>query len=135
GIILLIITKGKFAWPETRNIKLIVIAGIFNSLMSMCFIYSANPLRTPILIQSIFLGLAILPSVLFRRLLITKTILYDMNYIMSSLILLLLSILISLTPYFDSKTNKFSFWIFGYILAIILMSFDNVMQEKYSENV
>jgi len=130
GFLLLLLTKGQFRKP--REIKTTLLAGSFNAIMSMCFIYSANPERTPVMIQSIFLGLAILPTVIFRKYIIHKIITYDRNYIIPSLSLLILSIILVMIPLLNQQYDwSKSYWILGYILAIILLSLDGTLQEKY----
>ena len=131
GIILLMISLylKKFSFP--KNIFTILCCSIINGLMSICFIYSANPQRTPVIIQSIFLGLAIFPTVIFRKLLLRKTTNYNLWFIIPSTILLLVSIGIAIIPLIlEWGTIKFN-WIIGYLFAIMLLSLDNIMQEKY----
>ena len=129
GIVLLVATRGKFVIPT--QIRTIIIAGSFNALMSICFIYSANPVRTPVVIQSIFLGLAIIPTVFFRKIILNKIITYNKYLIIPSIILLIASVIISVVPLVGKSEFAASFWILMYLGAIILLSFDNVMQEKY----
>jgi len=112
--------------------KTVLIAGSCNALMSLCFIYSTSPTRTPVVIQSIFLGLAILPTVGFRKVLLNKQTKYNRKYIIPSIILLVISVILSVIPLFVLEYDiTQSYWIVGYIMAIILLSFDNTMQEKY----
>lgn len=112
--------------------KTILIAGTGNALMSLCFIYSADPRRTPVVIQSIFLGLAILPTVGFRKFLLNKKTIYIPKFIVPSVIILVMSVILSVVPLFilDNDMSQ-SWWILGYMMAIVLLSFDNTMQEKY----
>lgn len=129
GLLLLILTKGSFRIPDKKQI--VIMAGFFNALMSICFIYSANPERTPVVIQSIFLGLTIIPTVIFRKVILNKKVTYDKILNPLSLLLLLFSVAIATVPLFFEKQATIYYWIFGYILAIILLSLDNTMQEKY----
>jgi hypothetical protein len=124
--------KNIFRLP--KKIFLVILCGIFNALMSISFIYSANPERTPVIIQSIFLGLVIFPTVLFRKILLKKEIKYNIKFIIPSVILLIISVIIACIPLlsFIKNNNLKNFvWIIGYMLAIFLMSIDNTMQEKY----
>lgn len=129
GLILMYLTKGKIKSPSHK--KTIIIAGFLNALMSICFIYSANPLRTPVVIQSIFLGLAIIPTVFLRKFLIKKKIIYNKKFSIPSILLLFLSVMISTIPLYSEPFSKQSFWIIGYMWAIFLLSVDNTIQEKY----
>ncbi|QKF94714.1 hypothetical protein QKU48_gp1256 [Fadolivirus algeromassiliense] len=129
AILLLILTKGQFRWPQKK--KLIMMAGCFNALMSMCFIYSANPERTPVVIQSIFLGLTIIPTVFFRKFILNKKITYDKILIPLSLFFLIVSVVIATIPLFFEHQATSYYWIIGYMIAIILLSLDNTIQEKY----
>jgi len=113
------------------------LAGFFNALMSMCFVYAANPVRTPVVIQSIFLGFAIIPSVLFRKMILDKRVTYNPKYIVPSVLCLVISVCIAVTPLFitsdsDENGNGVSLWIALYLCAVILLSLDNTLQEKYS---
>ena len=99
--------------------------------MTMCFIYSASVLRTPVVVQSIFLGLAIIPSVIFRKKILNKRIYYEKKFIIPSVILLFASVIISIIPLINKMDFGGSLWIIMYLMAIVLISFDSVMQEKY----
>ncbi len=113
--------------------KINLITGSTNAIMSLCFVYCSSPNRTPILIQSIFLGSCVIFSVIFTKYVLNKKVVYERNYAYLSLAILGISIIISIIPIINStEFEKNSvFWMFGYLLAIILMSFDNIMQEKY----
>ena len=139
GTIILIKTRGSCVRP--KKFKISMLAGFFNALMSMCFVYAANPVRTPVVIQSIFLGFAIIPSVLFRKLILglDKRVTYNPKYIVPSVLCLAISVGIAVTPLFitsDSDENGngsgISLWIALYLCAVILLSLDNTLQEKYS---
>jgi hypothetical protein len=135
GILVMIVTRCRLltVYNTLRpQWKTILITGSCNALMSLCFIYSASPTRTPVIIQSIFLGLAIIPTVGFRKLLLNKQTTYKRKFIIPSIILLITSVILSIIPLFILDYDIFAaYWIIGYIIAIILLSFDNVMQEKY----
>ena len=116
------------------NLLLIIIIGISNALMSMCLLYSANPVRVPIIIQSIFLGLTILPSIIFTKFILNKNITYLWHIILSSLIFLLASIGCAIMPIIQNhqfNVNNVT-WIFVYLIGIILLSLTNILQEKYT---
>lgn len=129
GIIILIKTGGLFIKP--KEFKISMLAGFFNALMSMCFIYSANPERTPVVIQSIFLGFAIIPSVLFRKLILDRKTIYNAKYIIFSILCLVVSVGVAIIPLFTTSSS-ISFWMIMYLCAVIFLSLDNTLQERYS---
>ena len=51
--------EGGSFWIPAGTGFIIICVGVTNAIMSICFIYAANPQRTPVVIQSIFLGPAI----------------------------------------------------------------------------
>ena len=127
-----VINKKKFKFPQ--NMGTIILCGIINALMSLCFFFSANPMRTPPIIQSIFLGMAIIPTVVFRNILLNKKTTYNIKFIIPSLILLFVSVIVATIPLFLNYKNINAYslgWILLYLVAIILLSLDNTMQEKY----
>jgi hypothetical protein len=113
--------------------KINLITGSTNAIMSLCFVYSSSPTRTPVIIQSIFLGSCVIFSVIFTKYILKKKVTYEQKYTYSSIVLLCISVVISIVPMFNEDNfNKHTiFWMFGYLMAIICMSFDNIMQEKY----
>ena len=119
---------------ENKPLFLTIGSGITSGLMSICLLYSANPERTPVVIQSIFLGTAIIPSIIFTKVILQKYVQYDLKYAILSLIFLLVSIGISIIPLFQTE-NKFSprniGWIIMYSSGIVLYSLYNIIQEKY----
>jgi len=119
---------GIFTFPPRPY--LILIIGFVNALMSFCFIYSTNPERTPVIIQSILLGFAIIPTVIFRKYLLNKVIIYNFKIITLSIILLLLSVILAIIPMIFVKIN-FSPWIIVYLVGVVLLSLDNALQEKF----
>lgn len=113
------------------KLPLVSLVGVSNAAMSMCFLYSANPIRTPILIQTIFLGLAILPSVLFTKVILNKNNKYEKKYCIPSIIFMVISICLAIIPFVQYNIN-FSAWILMYLGGVILMSLTNILQEKYT---
>ena len=127
----------------------ITFSGISLGFATICLAYSSNPAHTPIIIQSIFQTLIIIPSVIFTKLILKKNINYHLPYILLSLMLLGLSTIISMTPlilydnndlniinalhnntYYSDIKNNF-FWITVYFFGIIFLSLSNIFQEKY----
>ncbi len=131
GLLLLIIHKFRKI-PLPKNIKIILCAGLVNTIMSFCFVYSANPVRTPVVIQSVFLGLAIFPSVLFTRLILKKKISYDKLYTVPSVLLLFLSVFLATIPLFSVDSGGLFSWTCMYFMAVMLMGIDSILQEKYT---
>jgi len=127
GLILIIINK---KIPPMKNKSTLVLAGLFSTLMSFFLIYSANPTRTPVLIQSIFLGLALIPSIILTKYVLKKLIYYNYKYTIPSLILLILSVIIATTPLYHHLTDT-TLWVIGYALGVFFLSLTNIYQEKY----
>jgi len=48
------------------------ISGIISGLIGVCFLYASDPVRTPVIIQSILLGISILPNVIFYKIYFEK---------------------------------------------------------------
>jgi len=131
-ILIIIVLRNKsnfFSIPEGSYFTIFCI-GVTNACMSICFIYSANPVRTPVVVQSIFLGLAIIPSILFTKIILCKQNIYDLKYTIPSLVCLLISIILAIIPMLQ-KMVDFNFWIFMYFVGVIFLSLTNILQEKY----
>lgn len=116
-----------------NNIHILILIGISTGLMAMCLTYAANPIRTPVVIQSVFLGLVIIPSVIFTYFILHKSNKYEFKYIIPSILFLLLSIGIAIIPIINSAemTIKNVLWVGLYLSGIILLGLANVLQEKY----
>lgn len=121
--------EGAF-WIPTGTGFIIMCVGATNAIMSICFIYAANPQRTPVVIQSIFLGLAIIPSVIFTKIILKKDNHYNLKYAVPSMICLFLSIVLAVLPLLQ-KTVTPTFWIIMYMTGVIFLSLTNILQEKY----
>jgi hypothetical protein len=133
GLILILVIKyQKKEFIPMKNKNIIIKSGIANGLMSLCFVYSANPARTPVVIQSILLGTIIVPSVILTKYILKKSVFYDPKYIGMSILLLFISIITAAIPIF--KEGSATIGIIGYFLAVMLMSFDNIFQELYIRN-
>lgn len=125
-----LIKKGGTFWISAETGFIIICVGVTNAIMSICFIYAANPQRTPVVIQSIFLGLAIIPSVLFTKIILKKDNNYNFKYAIPSIICLFLSIVLAVLPLLQ-KTVIPTFWIIMYMMGVIFLSLTNILQEKY----
>src|SRR5690606_26070746 len=124
-----LIKKGGTFWISAETGFIIICVGVTNAIMSICFIYAANPQRTPVVIQSIFLGLAIIPSVLFTKIILKKDNNYNFKYAIPSIICLFLSIVLAVLPLLQ-KTVIPTFWIIMYMMGVIFLSLTNILQEK-----
>jgi hypothetical protein len=115
--------------------KIIMAIGISNAAMSIFFFFSANSMRTPVVIQSVFLGLAILSSIFFSKLLLHKRIEYNYPFTIISILFLLGSIGIAIIPIMtETNVDKANFtigWIFMFMFGVFSYSLTNVLQEKY----
>jgi len=136
GITFMITLKinNNFSNIKPDNLLLLIFTGMTNGLMSLCLLYAANPARTPVLIQSVFLGLAVIPSVIFTKIILDKKVSYIWHWTLISLIFLGASIMCAVMP--TIKSGNFNSgnvgWIFVYMLGIILLSLTNILQEKYT---
>lgn len=132
-VITIMINNSNNILPHKDNLLLLISTGVTNSLMSLCLLYAANPVRTPVLIQSVFLGLAIIPSVIFTRYILQKNVMYVWHVTASSMLLLSASIMCAVIP--TVKNHAFSvnnvMWIILYMCGVILLSLTNILQEKY----
>jgi len=157
GIIYLILRKGKPGIPKEK--MTIFLSGVFNAAMGICGIYSANPKRTPPVMQSVLNALGIIPSVIFTKYILKKKVRYILWLVIPSLILLLTSVGISSVPLFTTHTSHSHvkpvngtkvdphhppnipdaipyviltiLWIGLYLFSIFSRSFYNIMQERY----
>lgn len=122
----IIIVRGIY---EVKNTKYIVYIGFYNTLESVCMIYSANPSRTPILIQTILVGLVIIPSALLTKFYLKKDIEYNYKILFTSIFLLILSLGISCIPLYSEWNWMSIFWIALYSCGVISIACYNIMQE------
>lgn len=131
---MIFITKHNTFCVQPSAIPITIQSGIAHGFMAICLIYSANPERTPVVIQSIFAGIAVIPSVIFTHIFLNKNVTYDLKYIIPSLIFLTASIAFVTVPLFISTSVSYVAnlgWILMYACGIILFSLTNVLQEKY----
>lgn len=115
--------------------KTIISVGISNAFMCYLMMYSANPIRTPVVIQSVFLGLAILSSIVFSKMFLNKKTEFNWPFALISILFLLGSVGIAIIPLVDSNlnfTNDFHLlWVFMFLFGVFAYSLTNVLQEKY----
>lgn len=115
-----------------NNITLIIVLGVNQYLISMCFFYASHPIRTPILIQVILLGLGIFPSVILSKIILNRSKIYHIRYIIISILFLLMSIVLGIVPLPIMDIQSASFiWCLVYAFGVIFISLSNVLQEKY----
>jgi drug/metabolite transporter (DMT)-like permease len=110
------------------------ISGIISGLIGVCFLYASDPIRTPVIIQSILLGVSIFPNVIFSRFILNKKNNYEFKYIVVSICFLLLSIGLGIIPLSEQTLNfnyKMIGWITMYLFGVILFSLYSVLQEKF----
>lgn len=120
------------AYPD--HLLLLVTIGLANGFLNLCLLYASNPIRTPVLIQSILLGLMIFPSVLFTKIILNKNVQYILHIVCASMIFLIASIFCAVIPTVKGETFNSNnvFWILVYFLGVVLISFTNILQEKYT---
>jgi len=114
-----------------KNLWTLIIAGIFNGLMSVSLIYSSDPTRTPVVLQSILSGIVILPSVVWTKLILNKKVSYTGKYTIPSIISLILAVTISTIPLYTDWQWSSGIWILVFITGTIFRSLFNIFQEKY----
>lgn len=126
----LLVMRGKIVFPKEHK-KVIFLSALFNSFVSILMIYSGNPKRTPVLMQSILMGSIILPTFILRKIIIKKVTTYNYYYIMLSIILLIISLALSVIPLFEDMSWKSFGWTLMYASGVVCMSIYNILQEKY----
>ena len=135
--LIILLSVSKFRLSKPRQYRLIFASAVCNSMITVCFIYSASPMRTPVVIQTIFLGLTIIPSSLLTKFYLKKPVEYRAVFLVLSLSLLAVSVVLSIIPLImdtehSSGENGVSWWIAGYLCGVLFLSFDNILQEKYA---
>lgn len=141
----------------TKHPKNILGMGILQFLISICFFYSSNPNRTPVLMQVILLGLCIIPSVIFSKIILNKRKNYQLNYLIYSMCFLLVSIILGVIPLAiqteladtvpiqsnqSVSTNQTTtpivtnksisiLWCCVFMIGVVFMALSNVLQERY----
>ena len=129
GIAYLVVHKMKPHLPDHK--MTIFWSGVFSAGMSLFKVYASHPERTPPVMQSILAGLAILPNVIFTKVILKKNVVYVKKFIIPSLILLIASIGISVIPLTSNWNPMSILWICMYLIGMVCRSLYCVMQEKY----
>lgn len=124
--------------PYPANAHLIFfLTGLFDAFTGIFIVYASDAVRTPIVLQSVLAGTAIIFTLLASKLLIAskKNINYHNRYVYLAMFLLTASVLISTIPqYIISKWGPQNiFWIFVFLFGIICRALYNTLQEKYIE--
>jgi len=119
-----------FRLPEFWEQKYFILIAIVDSFMCFCFIYATDPEKTPVLFQSIMLGLTIFPNTLFSYIILSKSVRYDYKYIAVSIFCLLVSISVASIGSLES-ISQMHIGILVYFLGVVLLSLSNVLQEAY----
>lgn len=130
--ILLTIIHGIFVRQpyKPKYFEYVVYIAMFNTFESVAMIYSANPSRTPILIQTILVGIVILPTAFLTRYYLQKQVVYKQHLIIPSIIFLIASLVISSLPLYSEWHWMSILWISLYAFGVVSISFYNIMQEK-----
>lgn len=128
-------TKPK-SYPDGAH-KIFFWTGTFDAFTGIFLVYASDATRTPIVLQSILAGTAIVFTVIASKLLIVskKDINYKNKYVFSSLFLLAISVGLSTIPqYVESDWGLQNlFWIIIFLVGIICRAIYNTLQEKYIE--
>ncbi|MBA3751167.1 MAG: hypothetical protein H0X03_09825 [Nitrosopumilus sp.] len=80
-----------------------------------------------------FLGLAIISSIIFSKILLNKTIAYNWPYAIISMLCLMASVAIAIVPLITITNLNGSTigWIFMFLFGVFAYSLTNVLQEKF----
>lgn len=127
-IVIYFVTKQNLINNIFDNVKISIISGIFDAATSICTMYASNPNRTPINAQIILSNTSIITSVILTKLVLNKQITHDLKYIVFSLVMLMISIVITLTPTWN---DIHLLWILLYFFNVIFTCACNIYQEKY----
>ena len=110
----------------------VILCGVFGSLMTICYAYSADPVRTQPVMQTVMSGLRIIPSVIFTKLILKKSNMYDLRFTVSSIVLLLGSIGLTFIPQTADFSPKSVLWISMFTASIIFAALYSIFQERYT---
>jgi len=106
GIFYLIINEGDCLTHFKKlscNAHLIIFAsGASNAIMSLLLVYSANPERCPVILQTVLACMPVIPSFFLRRYWLQKAQHYDYRFINLSFVCLILSVTLSSIPLADT---------------------------------
>lgn len=129
-VVLSVKSADKFKFPEGKIMILLI--GIFNGGMAILMMYSANPDRTPVILQTILASLPVIPSFILRKLILNKVMVHNKILTILSLIFILTSVSFAIIPIISEwKMSSFG-WIAVYFSGILCLSTYNVLQEKYT---
>lgn len=112
----------------------VLLCGIFGSLMTILYAYSADPRRTQPVMQTVLSGLRIIPSVIFTKIILKKSNKYDLRFIVPSIVLLLASIGLTFIPQRANFNVMSAVWISMFMLSIVFAALYSIFQEKYIVN-
>ena len=115
------------------NEKLTVfLCGLFGALMTIFYVYSADPNRTQPVMQIILMGLRIIPSVVFTKIILEqKKNKYEIKFILPSMLFLLISIGLTMIPLRSSFSIDSIIWIGMFLTSVIFAALYSIYQEKY----
>jgi drug/metabolite transporter (DMT)-like permease len=113
--------------------SILILLGLCCAVMVMCLLYATNPTRTPVFLQSILVGLVILPCVLFTWLILRKHVIYNLKFTLPSILLLLIALGISVIPLVGNAQfePRHAIWIMVFLIGVIFLGLANVLVEKY----
>ena len=129
GTLFFFLNGRKFSLPPYK--RFVFQSGLFNAFMGICQVYSANPERTPPVLQSILAGLAIVPSIILTKYFLEKKVLYNFRFVVPSMILLIASLVIPIAYIGNDWHWESILWTLLYTSGIVFRGTFNIMQEKY----
>ena len=115
-----------------KDVTSVVLCGVFGSLMTICYAYSADPARTQPVMQTVLSVLRIIPSVIFTKLILKKANTYDLRFTIPSIVLLLGSIGLTFIPQTADFTPMSALWISMFMASIIFAALYSIFQERYT---
>lgn len=127
-VIMLIANRGARLPKDKTSVLL---CGIFGSLMTILYAYSADPRRTQPVMQTMLSGLRIIPSVLFTKIILKKSNKYDLRFIIPSIVLLLGSIGLTFIPQREGFNIMSALWISMFMLSTVFAALYSIFQERY----
>ncbi|VBB17592.1 hypothetical protein YASMINEVIRUS_55 [Yasminevirus sp. GU-2018] len=113
-----------------RKMVIVGVAGVCNALMSLLMVYATNPLHTPVLLQSAFSPMTMFFSVMMSKLLLKKSVQYNLRLIIPSMLCLVTSLVLPCVYISDEMSNMTIGWTVMYSLSLFFLATYNVLQEK-----
>lgn len=109
----------------------VILCGVFGALMTIFYVYSADPNRTQPVLQTILMGLRIVPSVILTKIILKKSNQYKPIFIIPSMTFLAGSIGLAIIPLASDFSVKSIVWLIMFLISVICAALYSIFQEKY----